>query len=720
MNIFLSMQSRKPLALILTCMVIVTILTFAAYSSRTVEAIEVNAKMLEKDIDTLVSNLPILPEENASRPFDTTLKISGLPVAKFLSLLSRPPFLDMNLVIATNSKNLEQPFDVALSNITVGELFNLVLQLNGLKAVRFNAKTLIIVAADDQQGYGMKQRRTYQLRYFLPTKFLDFIAENEFLKKFFAKTNFIPNDVQKNMLVVGSPDKLVLVDYVVNLLDQKPNKIHAQIPLSNIEFDTLKSALEEMLPEDIATTFQAERWVYSETGRCIMLYDDPVTVEVLRKLVENIDIAPKQVLIDIALLEVSSNFSREIGMKLLNSSFSIDSLDKLFSLSRLSSSLAEANPAATAVSYLLQQSGGRALASPKIRVLDGESADINIGQIRNIRIQSTEFNASVGGSSQQTTYNTQEVPIGVQVNVEPVIHNDGTVTLTLAISDEAILEVQDYGIDRTTRNSSTILRIRDGETVIMGGFISQNRDWDKTPIPILGNLPLIGRLFQGGKRTKLDSELVFLITPYILAYGNDEKSIKPKTVGDLQKGNFSESLDGGSGPASTTTKWLEDAINKTKIVIDKEGKVIYKQTWSKETGTPVGDSKSLTSQSFNDGATDFSAFKENVDIEKNKTLANARAVPKLSREEYERIRLEAIAKTKAEQSENTPADLTIPASPSFSTQPVMNATVPATKEAMPSTRSNGEVPSQTDSSDENESWGGMLNNLDDLLVNKGS
>ena len=593
----------KRIALTFIATLLVALIAPAALLSPEAEAAESDKAantsryaQISQNINTLVSNLPILPPDKASRPFDSTLKVSGLPVGKFFRLLARPPFLDMNMVIATNSENLDRPFDVNLTDITVGELFNLILQLNGLKAIRFNEKTLIIVAATDKNSYGVKQRKTYKLTYFMPEKMVEFIGKDNFLKVFFEKTTFIPNDVQRNMLVIGSPDEMILVDYIVDLLDRKPDKIHARIPLNNMEFSDLKTALTEMLPEDIASAIDTERWVYSKAGRAILVYDDPTTVELLRKLVTIIDIPPKQVLIDIALMEVSSNFSREIGMKLGSSSFTVDSLDKLFSLSRLSRFMNEnsLNPAQTAVSYLLQQSGGRALASPKVRCLDGETADINIGEIRNIRVQSTEFNSNTGGATQQTTFNTQEVPIGVQLNVKPEVHNDGTVTLDLSISDEAVLAIQDFGVDRTTRNSTTKLRIKDGETVIMGGFISQNRDWDKTPIPILGQLPLIGRLFRAGKRTKIDSELVFLITPYILDFEKDANSIKPKTIADMRK-DFTNDLE-GSSVASSTTRWLEDDNTKTKLILDASGNVLYRQTWSKATGKPVGHAVDLRSE----------------------------------------------------------------------------------------------------------------------------
>lgn len=556
-------------------------------------------EQLARNINTLVSNLPILPPERASRPFDSTLKISGLPVEKFLILMSKPPFLDMNLVIATTSKALEAPVEMYLNEMTVGEAFNLVLQLNNLSAVRFNEKTLIITSKDEKKTFGIKQRKTYHLTYFMPSKLVEFVEKDPFLKDFFKNTNFIPNDVQRNVLVIGMLDEMTLVDYIIALLDQKPNKIHARIPISNIEFDDLKTKLEEMLPEDIASSIDTKRWVYSEKGRSILVYDDPTTVELLKKLIAGIDIPPKQVLIDIALMEVTSNFTRDIGMKLGSSSFTVDSLDKLFSLSRLRRHISDTGqtPAPVSVSYLLQQTGGRTLASPKVRCLDNESADINIGEIRNIRVQSTEFSSSTGGTTQQSTFQTQEVPIGVQLNVKPEVHNDGTVTLELTIADEAVLQVQDYGVDRTTRNSTTKLRIRDGETVIMGGFINQNREYDQTPIPLLGELPLIGRLFRAGKRSRLSTELVFLITPYILDFEKtDERSFAKKTLDDIKPGQYTEKGLADATIKSQTVRWVEDKETKTKIIVDASGRVVYQQTWSKETGEPIGAGLDLRSE----------------------------------------------------------------------------------------------------------------------------
>jgi len=658
---------------------------------------------LSQNIDSLVSFLPILPPDRAVRPFDDTLRISGLPVGKFLSLLSRKPFLDMNLVIATNSEALDKPFDVALSDISVGELFNLILQLNGLKAMRFNENTLIIVNADDKNSYGVRRRKTYNLTYWMPSKLAELIDQNPFLKQFFEKTSFIENDVQRNLVAIGTPDELTLLDYLTNLLDVQPNKIHARIPISNIAFEDLKKFLTDMLPEDIASTLDSNRWVYSEAGRSILVYDDPATVELLKKLIANIDIPPKQVLIDIALMEVSSNFSREIGMKLGSSSFTVDSLDKLFSLSRLSAALDGSSPAQTQVSYLMQQNGGRALASPKVRCLDGESADINIGEIRNIRVQSTEFNSTTGGASQQTTFNTQEVPIGVQLTVKPEVHNDGTVTLDLNISDEAVLQIQDYGVDRTTRNSTTKLRIKDGETVIMGGFISQNRSWDKTPIPILGQLPLIGRLFRAGQRTKTDTELDFLITPYILDYEKDgTRSFATKTLGDLRKDYTQDA--GATGVKTSTTRWLEDDATKTKLILDAEGKVVYKQTWSKSTGEPVGTSIDLRSEA--ERAAD-AAPPERSETPTTAAAPSLKLQPnrRMTPEEFRALMRQPLTPPADTSSELPPTDdMTAPV-PTAAPPPPSAATVPppAATAARPAATGN-------------ESWDQLLDKLDDIVA----
>ncbi len=546
-------------------------------------------------INTLISDLPILPPEKADKKFESSLQISGLPVEKFLIMMSRPEFLDINMVIATNSSSLQNPVEIYLNDITMGEAFNLVLQLNDLKAIRFNSKTLIITDKNDTKTFGIKRRKMFTLHYTTTEKVIDFIKDNKQLSDLISTDSLIANEEQNRILAVDTEDNLRLLSYVIDLLDAKPNKIQATIRLSNIDKDKFVSALQEMPPE-IKDRFDADEIHYSEAGHSLIVYDTPENIEFLRKLIKQIDIPPKQVLCDIALMEVSSTLTRNLGIELNNSSFSVNSLDTLLSLGRLKRALQGQNPSAVTISYLLQKNGGRTLISPKIRVLDGETANINIGEIRNVRVQSTEFVSNTQNTTQQTTYNTQEVPIGVTLNVTPTVHNDDTVTLDLTISDENIISIQDYGVDRTTRNSQTKLRVRNGETVILGGFINNNRTYDDTPVPFIGRLPLIGKLFRAGKRSKINTELVFLITPYILDVSKKgDSSVTPKQIG-LDKKTLADLKPSKElkqeKSRSRVVRWVETDKTRTKLVYDEKGDIIYRKTWDKETGEPVEENES--------------------------------------------------------------------------------------------------------------------------------
>lgn len=569
------------------------------------------ARSSDTKINRMLSSLPVLNQEKASQKINPKLILSGLSVEKFLILMSRKAFLDMNLVIAIKDKGtLENTVELYLSDITLGEAFNLVLQLNQLKAIRFNENTLIITKKDNTAEFGIKEERVFFLTYTSPEKVVDFIKENKALSSVIRTENVIANKDQGSLMMIDTLDNVELMAHIVRLLDRKPKKVHARIPLSNINLDDFSSAVGK-LPQELQDRISVDSILYSETGRSLLVYNLPENIELIKDMVSKFDLPAKQALIDISLLEVADNWNKTLGVNLANTAFTVKSLDQLLSVSRLRNWFndGEFDPTQATINYLVNHSGGRTIANPKVRVLDEESADINIGQVINVQVQSSEFSSGQTVSTQQTTYNTQEVPVGVQLSVKPIIHNDGTVTLELTISDESIISIKSFGVDRTTRNSTTKLRVRDGETVILGGFIKNNFTWEKNPVPFLGHLPMIGKLFNYRQRTQQYSELVILITPYILDF---EKRVKPEvadaastarslgfkkglytgespapalnpgaTMGDAEKMRIEEE------PSSTTTRWLETDDVKTKLMYDAQGNLVYQKSWDKVSGKEI-------------------------------------------------------------------------------------------------------------------------------------
>lgn len=542
----------------------------------------------EKALDLMVSDLPPLPVARASEKFTGALGLAGMTVAEFIALLADKPFLNINVILAAAGGALDAPVQVELNDITIGEAFNLVLQLNGLRAVRFNENTFIIISNSDRRTFGVKRRKIYRLVYVSTTAVVDFITQNPNLAGLVDLQNVVQDTNNNSLLVIDSPDRIALLDHVISLLDSAPNKVTARIPVSHVGIEDITAAIQN-LPAEVRDRINPQEMIFSPAGRTLIVYDTPEDLTLLRDIIRQIDIGVKQVLIDVSIMEVTETVARNLGLQLRPpAQLEVTSIDKIWNLDRLSGDLAGAQTSRTRLTYELQQNGGNTIANPKIRVVDEQSATINVGQIRNVRVQTSQFSNNNINTAQQTTFNTQEVPIGVTLAATPRIHNDGTVTLQLDIQDEEIIGITEFGVDRTTRNSSTTLRIRDGETVILGGFINRNTTYDRTPIPIFGQIPLLKKLFRNNTRNKTASELIILLTPYILDYNpvlpkNEVELVPPSKP--VQAKNFGYS-DETMKPEvkTTTTRWVETKEARTKVIYDAQGEVIYQRSFPRTKG----------------------------------------------------------------------------------------------------------------------------------------
>src|SRR5690606_1392820 len=125
--------------------------------------------------------------------------------------------------------------------------------------------------------------------------------------------------------------------------------------------------------------------------------------------------------------------------------------------------------------------------------------------------------ASSGFVSENMTY----VDVGLKLDVEPVVSPDDDVTIKLGLEVSTLArEVRSPGGSLAyqigTRNAGTTLRLRDGETQILGGLISNEDHQTSNRVPGLGDLPIAGRLFSSRKDDASRTELVLAITPRIL------------------------------------------------------------------------------------------------------------------------------------------------------------------------------------------------------------
>ncbi|HLJ56246.1 MAG TPA: hypothetical protein VKT77_14490 [Chthonomonadaceae bacterium] len=256
--------------------------------------------------------------------------------------------------------------------------------------------------------------------------------------------------------------------------------------------------------------------------RQIILRGSAEAVQRAIDLLTEIDVPVPQVLIEAKILDISEDASRAIGITWdfaptgTTSSFTLGKptshgkwTDVVFG--RLSRDAISFNAALEAA---ILQNKARLLASPKVMALYNHRARIFIGD---------EVTYLLGTKINQngTTLETGQVNVGVELNVEAVGNPDGTINLKVnpEVGSLLQLDTQANGISLPTisrRTVNTSVRLKDGETLVIGGLLNESETKSVRKLPILGDLPFLGQLFRRDGRDKSRSELVITLKASIV------------------------------------------------------------------------------------------------------------------------------------------------------------------------------------------------------------
>ena len=255
--------------------------------------------------------------------------------------------------------------------------------------------------------------------------------------------------------------------------------------------------------------------------RTLVVEDRPDVLDLLDELIAELDVPPRQVLIEAQIIqaELSDDLSFGIDWSLL---FSHGEGSGTIDVQGFGST-AESGGEGLFISWgegdfaaALQSLEGieetRTLAAPRLLAIDGAEAQIIIGDqlgfsvvtvVDNTIIQSVEF-----------------LDTGAQLSITPTIAGDGFVLMK--IHPELSNGRLEQGLpSRTTSEVTTQVLIKDGHTLLIGGLIREREEKTRSGIPLLVRLPLLGNLFGRTTRSQQKSELVTLITPHILEPGQD-------------------------------------------------------------------------------------------------------------------------------------------------------------------------------------------------------
>ncbi len=304
--------------------------------------------------------------------------------------------------------------------------------------------------------------------------------------------------------------------------------------LSNAKAKDMVVLLKSML--------DSKRMHANEQLNTIVIRDQPEKLEMAEKIILANDRLDSEVLFDVEVLEVNRTadqtygltYPKQVAGAIVPPGFTgliAGTLAQQFTLNQLTNLGGDSYlfklPTNVQLDFFKQVTDAKTLAAPKVRVINNKKAEINIGDKQPILLSTTNVlpgQAATGAIPTTSTVTSIEFrDTGVKLTVEPSIHLGNELSLKMKIEvirlgEQVTLQASPpitqfkFG----NRSAETMLNIRDGETIVLGGLLQEEDRKTRTTIPWIGDLPFIGNLLSSFKTQRVTTEVILTITPHII------------------------------------------------------------------------------------------------------------------------------------------------------------------------------------------------------------
>ncbi|MEH2058845.1 MAG: AMIN domain-containing protein [Nostoc sp.] len=478
--------------------------------------------------DASPSTIDLATQERVPR-----LVLRDAPVREVLSLLARAAGLNLAYIGgeqggggqqggAANAPVVSQTISLDIENEPVQDVFNYVLRLSGLEANRSNRTVFV----------GPK----------LPNSTRDMVMRN-------LRLNQVTVGVAINFLVGLGAESAISRERQVTSVDAVPVG-NGATPITQTQTTTeTKVETQRVDFKDSSPLLRGLQALGDERTNSLTLIGPPRLVEMAMAQLTQLDIRRRQVVVNVKIIDVNLNntqdyntsFSFGVGNNFFSNDSGVATLN--FGGSRpptsteVTSSVTPTpviqNPTSaltppvytftksllTSLQAQVTTGNAKILTDPTLIVQEGQQALINLTQevVGNITVQTTNTS---GGTTIDKNITKQNVGLTVSVKIERIDDN-GFVSLSVAPTVSAPSGTADTGNGTITLVSqrsltSGLIRLRDGQTLILSGIIQDQDRSTISKIPILGDLPLIGALFRKTDRSNQRNEVIVLLTPQIM------------------------------------------------------------------------------------------------------------------------------------------------------------------------------------------------------------
>jgi type IV pilus secretin PilQ/predicted competence protein len=349
---------------------------------------------------------------------------------------------------------------VRMKDVPVDQAVNLVVRAAGLAYERIGNSIVVADAKALKEETGLSS-------YILTLKFAD-------AKDVKAAIKDLVPDCQvdqggNRLVIVTSPRVIAEIQKIIDVMDQPARQVQLEARIVEVGTDDLKR-----LGIDWDALNQ-QRVVFIE-GRS----DTATTYQKIPELAPWITATPGKA--DLAKLR---NFSRQaLGFNV-------------------------------ALDLLIRDGNARVLANPKLTTLNGREASILIGS----RIPFVVTGTAFAGNGAAPVQKIEKEEVGIKLKITPLINADGYITTEISPEVSTVIGFTGENSDLpiiSTRQATTTVRLKDGNSVVIGGLLSEEKTTTRTKVPLLGEIPGLGLLFQHNTITSSKKDLVIEVTPRIL------------------------------------------------------------------------------------------------------------------------------------------------------------------------------------------------------------
>ncbi|MCS7244238.1 MAG: secretin N-terminal domain-containing protein [Candidatus Calescibacterium sp.] len=430
----------------------------------------------------------------------------------------------------------DKKISITFKNISTKEAIKSIIKYAELEAVKINDETILIVPKNKAKLYKQKQKFVVKLVYTPADYVRNIIYSNQ------KDISVIVDNFSNSLIIESSVDKIKPTVELIKFFDKPDSELRTKIfKLNNAKAKELMQIITNSVYifQDPVIKEQVKIDSDERTNSIVVTAPKFVINNIEQILSDIVDKKLPQVVIDVQVIELNRDKMKDLGIYPGENS-TITTLTENIPTNQTGTGTGTggtgtsttvvyvqsdklAFPVRTAINLqvlMLEKQGvARVLANPKLMTSDGKTAKVFLGdRIPYIVPQLVPF-----GNTSTIQQNVQFVDVGLTLEFQPLVTKDGYINLKINPKVSYLVRI-DPAPWTASREVLTELTVKSEDTIIIAGLIKEEERKTSYKIPIVGDIPIIGTLFKAERKSKQDTEVIFVIKPKIINLDNDTLS----------------------------------------------------------------------------------------------------------------------------------------------------------------------------------------------------